>query len=54
MSEITVQNTGPMPEPPRLLDQLRKLALTRFNRPEPAARYVDWVRSFILFFNQRE
>ena len=53
MSGITVQKMGLVPEPPRLLDQLRQTALTRFGRPEPAARYVDWVRCFILFHGKR-
>ena len=42
-----------MPEPLRLLDQLWQTALTRFGRPEPAARYVEWVRAFILFHGKR-
>jgi integron integrase len=53
MSGITVQKMGLVPEPPRLLDQLRQTALTRFGRPEPAARYVEWVRAFILFHGKR-
>ena len=53
MSGITVQKMGLVPEPPRLLDQLRQTALTRFGRPEPAAHYVEWVRAFILFHGKR-
>src|ERR1700736_2423095 len=46
--------TGPLvPQPPRLLDQLRQIALARFGRAEPAARHVEWVRRFILFHGKR-
>jgi hypothetical protein len=41
------------PQPPRLLDQLRALALARFGRPEPAERYVGWARRFVLFHGKR-
>jgi integron integrase len=40
-------------QPPRLLDQLRAAALTRFGRPEPVERYAQWVRRYILFHNKR-
>jgi hypothetical protein len=34
---------------PRLLDRVRQIAMARFGRPEPAERYVQWSRRFILF-----
>jgi hypothetical protein len=37
------------PQPPRLLDQVHAGALARFGRREPAERYVECVRRFILF-----
>jgi integron integrase len=41
------------PAPPRLLDQLRELALTHFGRPEPGERYVSWALRFICFHDKR-
>src|SRR5438477_7827480 len=38
---------------PRLLDQVRGAALSRFGRPEPGQRYVEWTRRFILFHGKR-
>jgi hypothetical protein len=46
---LPVLATPAAAQPPRLLDQLRQLALNRFGRREPAERYVCWVRRFILF-----
>jgi integron integrase len=40
-------------QPPRVLDQLRQGALDHFGRPEPAQRFVHWVRRFILFYDKR-
>ncbi len=45
--------SSPRTQPPRLLDQLRGLAVARFARTEPAERYVSWARRFILFHGQR-
>ena len=44
---------APRTQAPRLLDQLRDLALAHFNRPEPGVRYADWARRFILFHGTR-
>jgi len=44
---------GPAPQPPRLLDQLRQTAFTRFGRPEPGDRYADWAQRYILFHGKR-
>jgi Phage integrase, N-terminal SAM-like domain len=44
---------GPAPQPPRLLDQLRQTAFTRFGRPEPGDRYADWAHRYILFHGKR-
>ena len=38
---------------PRLLDQVRALALTRFGRQEPGERYVAWALRFIVFHGRR-
>src|SRR5262249_59220079 len=40
-------------QPPKLLDRLRLAALAHFARPEPADRYVECVRRFILFHGKR-
>jgi hypothetical protein len=42
-----------MPPSPRFLDQVQQAALLRFGRPEPAQRWVDWVRRFILFHHKK-
>jgi hypothetical protein len=42
-----------LPQPPRLLDQLRLTAFARFGRPEPGDRYADWARRYILFHGKR-
>jgi integron integrase len=39
--------------PPRLLDQLHQAVVRRFNRPEPAERYVSWTLRYILFHGKR-
>ncbi len=41
------------PQPLRLLDQLQEAAFAKFERPEPAERYLEWVRRFILFHGKR-
>ena len=38
---------------PRLLDQVRAIALARFGRPEPGARYADWSLRYVLFHGKR-
>ena len=38
---------APAVAPPRLLDQLRTAALSRFGRAEPGERFADWVRRYI-------
>ena len=55
MSQSTlVPSAAPSPpSPPRLLDQVRQVALVRFGRPEPGARYAEWVRRFVLFQGKR-
>ncbi len=40
-------------KPPRLLDQVRAIALAHFGRPEPGERYAVWARRFILFHGKR-
>lgn len=41
------------PQPPRLLDQVRQIALARFGRPEPGERHAEWIRRFVLFHGKR-
>lgn len=41
------------PSPPRLLDLVRQVALSRFGQDGPAQRYVDWTRRLILFHDKR-
>jgi hypothetical protein len=41
------------PSPPRLLDLVRQVALTRFGQDGPAERYADWTRRLILFHDKR-
>jgi hypothetical protein len=53
MSSVSVVTAAVVPQPPRLLEQVRLSALARFGRPEPAVRYVEWVRRFILFHGKR-
>jgi hypothetical protein len=38
---------------PRFLDQVQQAALKHFNRPDAAARCVEWSRRLILFHNKR-
>jgi len=52
MSAVPITQ-APTTNPPKLLDRLRLAALTHFARPEPADRYVDWARRFILFHGKR-
>jgi len=40
MAQLVTPPTAAAAQAPRLLDQLRTLALTRFGRGEPAERYV--------------
>jgi hypothetical protein len=40
-------------QPPRLLDQLRLLAVNHYGRLEPGDRHAEWVRRFILFHRKR-
>ncbi len=49
----TADPGGAAPPPPRLLDQLRQVALTHFGRPEPGQRFAEWARRFILFHDRR-
>jgi hypothetical protein len=51
MSEPSLDSLpGPaVPQPPRLLDQLRQAAFAHFGRPEPGQRFVDWSRRYIVF-----
>jgi hypothetical protein len=44
---------GAVPQPLRLLDQLRQAALAHFGRPESGQRFADWTRRFILFHDKR-
>jgi integron integrase len=54
MSTVSVLAApAPTKQPPRLLEQLHQKALSRFGRAEPAERYVEWVRRFILFHGKR-
>jgi integron integrase len=43
----------PSGQPPRLLDLVRQVALTRFGQPGPADRCADWTRRLILFHHKR-
>ncbi len=38
---------------PRLLEQVRAAALTRYGRPEPGERFVKWSLAYILFHSKR-
>lgn len=38
---------------PKLLDEVRQLALERYGRPEPADRHVSWAKRYILFHQKR-
>ncbi len=38
---------------PKLLDEVRQLALERYGRPEPADRHVNWAKRYILFHQKR-
>ena len=38
---------------PKLLDEVRLMALERYGRPEPADRHVAWAKRFILFHEKR-
>jgi hypothetical protein len=49
----SLDSAAGVPQPPRLLDQLRQVALDHFGRPEPAQRFADWARRFILFQYQQ-
>jgi integron integrase len=49
----TPSSPVPANQPPRLLDQLRDVALAHFGRPEPGQRFVEWTRRFILFHGKR-
>jgi hypothetical protein len=53
MIDPTPDPAGALPQPPRLLDQLRQAALVHFGRPEPGQRFADFARRFILFHNKR-
>jgi hypothetical protein len=41
------------PSPPRLLDLVRQVALTRLGQDGPGERYADWTRRLILFHDKR-
>src|SRR5262245_3978050 len=43
----------PAAPPPRLLDQVRQLALQRGYHPKTADAFVAWVRRYILFQDRR-
>jgi len=53
MSTFMVQSSPVVPQPPRLLDQLRQRAVDLIGRVEPAERHVHWVRRLILFHGKR-
>jgi integrase len=53
MSPTASPQAAVPPSPPRFLDQVQQAAWQRFGRPEPAQRWVDWVRRFILFHNKK-
>ena len=50
---FTIPNSVNPTQPPRLLDQVRQAALQHYGRNEPADRFVDWLRRFILFHGKR-
>ncbi len=52
-SPLASSPTNPVAQSPRLLDQLRQVALAHFGRPEPGDRFADWSRRFILFHGKR-
>src|SRR5438552_2199314 len=51
MSNLVVLQ--PQATSPRLLDQLRAAAMSRFGRTEPGERYVAWALRYILFHGKR-
>jgi integron integrase len=53
MSIASLPTPAAAPEAPRLLDQVRQTALTRFGRPEPGERYAGWIRRYVLFHGTR-
>jgi integron integrase len=42
-----------LPQPPRLLDLVRQVALTRFGQDGPGERHAHWTRRLVLFHGQR-
>jgi hypothetical protein len=44
LSAVRATPVAPSPQPPRLLEQVRQAALTRFGRAEPGERYADGIR----------
>jgi integron integrase len=53
MSATDPSQPVPPPAAPRFLDQVLQAALQHFGRAEPAQRWADWVRPFILFHNKK-
>jgi hypothetical protein len=53
MSAASPSPPLPSAAAPRLLDLVRQLAANHFGRPEPAQRYADWTRRFVLFHGKR-
>ena len=53
MAAVTCPAAPPGAPAPRLLDQVRQLALAPFGRPEPAERFAGWTRRFVLFHGKR-
>ncbi|HKI32838.1 MAG TPA: phage integrase N-terminal SAM-like domain-containing protein [Gemmataceae bacterium] len=41
------------PQPPRLLDLVRQVALARFGQDGPGERYAEWTRRLVLFHGKR-
>ena len=52
MSPAPVPGTS-APQPPRLLDLVRQVALARFGQDGPGERYAGWIRRLIFFHGKR-
>ena len=53
MSVQRIASPAAAAQRPRLLDQVRRMALARFGRPEPGERYAEWAKRFIFFHGTR-
>ncbi len=52
MSQLKAESS-PSSQSPRLLEQVRAMALAKFGRLEPGDRYAEWVKRYVLFHGKR-